>query len=496
MSVGQFLIFFNWLAEGKTKEKLKAFFHNPVALLVSSIFVLHILGLIHTSDFQYAFKDLKIKIPLLLLPLVISTSKALSVAEFKLILKFFLVAVFVSSCVVAYKVLIENVLDPRLASPFISHIRLSLLMCLGIAYSMYYALRSQTNRILYLITALWLVFALFILEAFTGVFIFFALSTILLFLYSQRLTNVFHKAGILLFALGIPLLGVYLGFGVINNYFRKPEITLKAMPVYTEHGNPYTHLLDEYPIENGRYIGAFLSEDELRNAWNKRSGIPFDSLDKRKQGIKYTIMRYLTSKDLTKDSAGVSKLLEKDIRNIENGIANHHYTSKLSPYKRILIFCWEYDNYKRTGNPSGHSAMQRIEYWKTAKEIFKANYLFGVGTGDIRKEFLNTYEKSQSLLSPKFRLRAHNQYITMAIAFGIPGLLVFLLALFLPGFLQKSYSNYHFLSFFIIAALSMLNEDTLETQAGVTFFAFFFNLLLFAIPPDSKEKKCNLADKK
>jgi hypothetical protein len=33
--------------------------------------------------------------------------------------------------------------------------------------------------------------------------------------------------------------------------------------------------------------------------------------------------------------------------------------------------------------------------------------------------------------------------------------------------------------FFIIIFMSMLTEDTLETQAGATFFAFFNALLLF-----------------
>jgi hypothetical protein len=34
--------------------------------------------------------------------------------------------------------------------------------------------------------------------------------------------------------------------------------------------------------------------------------------------------------------------------------------------------------------------------------------------------------------------------------------------------------------FFFIAFLSMLNEDTLETHAGVTFFSYFYSLFLFA----------------
>ena len=41
---------------------------------------------------------------------------------------------------------------------------------------------------------------------------------------------------------------------------------------------------------------------------------------------------------------------------------------------------------------------------------------------------------------------------------------------------------------FIVMSLSMLNEDTLETQMGVTIFAFFISLFLFG---GSLENKTN-----
>jgi hypothetical protein len=35
--------------------------------------------------------------------------------------------------------------------------------------------------------------------------------------------------------------------------------------------------------------------------------------------------------------------------------------------------------------------------------------------------------------------------------------------------------------------LSLLNEDTIESQAGVTFFAFFNALLIFGVSSKNKE---------
>ena len=49
-----------------------------------------------------------------------------------------------------------------------------------------------------------------------------------------------------------------------------------------------------------------------------------------------------------------------------------------------------------------------------------------------------------------------------------------------PIKIALNYKDYYYLVFIAIAMLSMINEDTLETQAGVTFFAFFNSFLLFA----------------
>ena len=86
-----------------------------------------------------------------------------------------------------------------------------------------------------------------------------------------------------------------------------------------------------------------------------------------------------------------------------------------------------------------------------------------------------------SPLEKKFRLGAHNQYLTFAVTFGIAGFVWFLFSLFYPlrQLVQAKMFDYFYITFFVIALLSMLSEDTLETQAGVSFFAFFNCLLLF-----------------
>ena len=100
----------------------------------------------------------------------------------------------------------------------------------------------------------------------------------------------------------------------------------------------------------------------------------------------------------------------------------------------------------------------------------------GVGTGDVDRAFKEQYEKDQSKLEEKWRLRTHNQYITLGIAFGVSGILLVMAVLFYPLISNYKAAGFVFSSFILIAAVSMLSEDTLETQAGITFFAFLYCL--------------------
>jgi hypothetical protein len=59
------------------------------------------------------------------------------------------------------------------------------------------------------------------------------------------------------------------------------------------------------------------------------------------------------------------------------------------------------------------------------------------------------------------------------------GFIWFLFTLIYPAVKLGKFNEYLYLVFFVIVFMSMLTEDTLETQAGATFFAFFNAFLLF-----------------
>jgi O-antigen ligase len=123
--------------------------------------------------------------------------------------------------------------------------------------------------------------------------------------------------------------------------------------------------------------------------------------------------------------------------------------------------------------------MQRIEYSKASLELIKENFWIGVGTGDIEDALIAQYKKMESGLKTEYMFHAHNQFFAIFITFGIFGLIWFIFALLYPPYFKDAFSDYFFLTFFLIIIWSMLSDDTLETQAGVTLFAFFYSLLLF-----------------
>lgn len=83
-------------------------------------------------------------------------------------------------------------------------------------------------------------------------------------------------------------------------------------------------------------------------------------------------------------------------------------------------------------------------------------------------------------------MESHNQYLLVMISIGIFGFIWFMFALLYPGIKTRAFSDYRYLAFLLIILISMLTEDTIETQTGVTFFAFFNSIFLLNSEDKSK----------
>jgi hypothetical protein len=246
--------------------------------------------------------------------------------------------------------------------------------------------------------------------------------------------------------------------------------------------NAYTHQLDI--IENGHYVNSYVCEKELRTSWNTRSKTNLDSNDQKGHQTYTTLVRFLNSKGLNKDAEGVFMLSEREVHYIEQGIANVNYTGLWGIRMRLYQMFWELDYNQRGGKaPIGYTVMMKLEFWETALHIILQHPISGVGTGDVTDAFKEEYSKSNSWLNEKWRLTSHNYYLYIAVALGIPGLIAFLILITLPFIRTFKKSPYPPLTLFWgIALISMLTEDTLNTQAGASFVAFFYCFFLFSRP--------------
>lgn len=496
MSNSQAIIIGAWLIGGNIVSKIKTAFSNPVVLVLIGVYVMHLIGALYSTDINYLSRDLRIKLPLLLMPIVFSTSPALRKKTFQTIMIFFVLAVFASTIVsmgVLYDIFPHKhpITDIRNISVFISHIRLSLLICIAV-FTCGWLMAHNENRFLKMAcTALivWFLIFMNIMEAMTGFVVLFFASVIMVFLFFLKNKSAAVKISVTAIIILLPVAGAFYIKHEASKIFKPFTKSIDQLDMLTANGRPYHHSIEnplpELPYlnpkmqENGNPLCIYVNIDELKNAWNERSDLNFDGKDLMGHEIKYTIARYMSSKSLRKDSVGVYTLSQEDIRAIEKGIPNVEYRTMGSLKIRLHKTIMEYYSYKFGDNPSGRSMQQRFEFWKAGTNIFLQNFLTGVGTGDVQQAFDREYERTHSPLSMERRLRAHNQYLTLAITFGIFGFFYFVFSLLYPYFKMKKQTDFFYTGFLLIALLSMFTEDTLETQAGVTFFTFFNCFFLF-----------------
>ncbi|MBN1199144.1 MAG: O-antigen ligase family protein [Bacteroidales bacterium] len=461
----------------------RVFFRNKPAMILASLYLLHILGLFFTSDFGYAFKDLRTKAPMLILPIFFATSKAFGRSDFYRFMMIFVMNLVVVTLANTWKLFNFEFIDIRDISGHISHIILGLMISMALFVAGYFLFRKKRTSLWIKSAAfliiVWFLIYLVISRSFTGLGVFVVTLFILLIIYTFRSRSIWLKAGCI-FSIIVLLVsgGLYLR-SVIRDYYRVETVDYSKLEKISPRGNPYTHNLLSKQTENGHYLWIYVQWDELREGWSKRSRIPFDSTDLKGQQVKFTLIRYLSSMGYRKDAEGIEKLTNEDIEAIERGIPDVVNLNRLSLRGRIYELLMGYETYLESGDPTGSSLMQRLEFWKASRGIILEHWLTGVGTGDMNQAFMEQYEKMKTKLSSEQWWRSHNQYFSILIGFGVFGLGWFLISLIYPAWVKRGFEDYFFLSFFIIAMVSMLTEDTLESQAGVSFFYFFFSFLLF-----------------
>ena len=481
-SVPQFILLGNWLLEGDFKRKWEQLRSNKIFWMIISLFLIHLFGLLYTQDIGSGLNDVRIKLPLLFLPVLLFSSKPLDAKEFKLLLYCFLIGSFTNTvwCLI-YNFILHTNDVARNASRFMSHIRLGLYLNVAIAVCFYFIWSSakKPHKFLFSFLLVYFAFVLYALGLASGIVNLFIVCSfsLIVFLFKQK-----NKIKIISFA--VIILVIFFALNYLNSIFSSQLIS-KATENNTPHkfsstGNVYLNYESFSQKENGNYVFINIQPTELKKEWQVR--FPADSFSYMPNPHnlqRYQILlRYMASKGLNKDSVGLTKLTTEDLKNIQNNVTNYLYPQWSFLHKRIYEFVWEYDEFVNERNINGHSLTMRLYFWKAATTLIKKNILFGVGTGDVQSELNKTYIETNSPLEKDWYKRPHNQFLTITVAIGFVGLLIFLFSFLYPVFNLKKHLHQLFWPYFLVLCISFILEDTLETQAGLSFYAFFYTLFI------------------
>ena len=452
MSMGILFGLLHLIIEGQYKSYFTNLKNNRFFVAVLIFYVLHVIGMFWSDDLTYGLNDLKSKATLVVVPLIIIAKPLVLRKSYKLLIGLFILTLLTTSIVnyIVYHFYGTefNFTDARDMSLFNSHIRYAIMVVFAIPLLYDLSLDNKRLRFVFLLVALWFLFYTFSSQVLTGIICFVAMILAVI-IYPLLLNRKYLSLSFLLLSAIFICSLVYIGF--------KSNVTSEGLPTVNVEG--------------------------VQEAWEKRSELSYDGKDNRNQDLKYTLARFLLSKKYPNSSSGVNRLSKKEILAIEKGMA-HFAEMKGGLLGRIEGLRYQLSH---MSDPNGHSLLQRFEAWKVGFSIFKEAPFIGVGTGDLKNAFAQEYIALDTKLSKKNQIRAHNTFLTSAITFGVFGLLLFLYLVFTSGRIQIQNQNLSGFIFWTIILITFLFEDTLETQTGITMFAFFIALFSLPIPRPSMD---------
>lgn len=448
----------------------------PLLLAFLVMMAVHVVWLIGTSNMAYGLDDLFRKLPLLAIPVVVLTSRPLNRKQITWLLFCYVGTVFVTTIIGVVRLLTIPDLPYRDIVPFISHIRFSLNICVAIVLLIWsYTTtlqRSSTSTTLHqyistplhLLLIFWFAAFLFILRSYTAFIVLFVTAWLMLLIYWRRLKGATGGCGLryiprrrLWFLAG--MFALTLAVALMSNHYVRSYYG-DYSPTSLHQSSITTGL-----VENGHLLGDAVSSAELEQQWPMRSSMQIYDTTPNGFTVYPTLVRYLNASGLTKDSAGLAQLSDRDIMLIEKGVANPIYADGPTVKKMVYTLLFEYENYRVYGNIRNSSLLERFELWRGAWRVFCDNPLFGVGTGDGVDQLHQRLQSDGSQIADTVK-HAHNQYLSFLISFGLVGFLLIAIT-FVYAFRRIGLRrNPAFFAIIVILLISFISEDTLETLAG------------------------------
>lgn len=490
MSLAQIMMLIGWIADGRHLQKLKDFFRSPIYSVWTFFYLLLLASLIHGGNMDDGLNDARVKLPFLLLPLFFSGfENRIRRADVKFILWVFSLSVLLSFLVSlsCYYHIFGIHLDPiKRNSPFISHIRLALMGVLAVVFlfSEIEINRKLSVRITCVVSSILLIIGMVKLAWFSGLFI----LGLILFVYGlKRLIKPderpMERVLWLMICLSPFLLSWWI-YSLNTEFFSMVSGVPKPQQEKTLNGRPYEQHPEYKFTENGYPFGDNIHWGEMKAAYFQRTGRTTAQTNRSGWQEEMVLMRYLTSRNLTKDSAGVYALSESDLRNISQGIPNFLLQDKNEFETKLYELSVELQSLKGGYSHTGHSVSMRIFAWRRALEIISDAPITGHGMSNVKRAFMISYQQDRTQIPTEQRIRAHNQFLTNFIALGLPfGFLAIFLLSWVPIYFFRDLPEVY-LFYWLVPICSMFFEDTLETQAGVSMSLFAFLIWIPVRRPD------------
>lgn len=487
LSISEMLLVAIWVAGGlvlgESRLRWRASFATAPSLIFLSFLGLHLVGLLWTDDLGWGFGLCRILAPVLVFGAVLAGSVRLHPHEFRTVL---LLGAWSAIASGLFGLFFSGARegDYRSISMFVSHIRLALMLSFSVAVLLWAWPRSNWQRAAHIagaLTAIHLIARLGSLQSFIilGLFMF-----LVIWRRSGRLApgwRITTRTALLaLFVL--PMALARMAWSAVSARVPLGSIDRSER---TAGGEVYQHDTLSTQTENGTHVWTYVAWGEFYRTWGRRSKRPLEGNDALGHPLYSTAARYLSSKGLRKDSLGVMALSDEELHAIEQGASSAVRGAQGPLRARVEEVLFELEQYRSTGRADGHSVAMRMEFLRAGWAIAQDNWLHGIGTGDTQRAFDAYYIASGSSLAPEWRLRAHNQYLTLWISFGALGLAFALFTWWWPATRMKAWNDPLFLCWAVAFGVSCLTDDTIETQAGATFFALYYALFVFASPREA-----------
>lgn len=468
----------NWAAEGNFSERFRIFAADRAAVAFTLMYVINIIGLAWSENRLFGVtNDLLHKSPTLFLPLIIVTTTVPRPQRIRMLLFLFIGAV----TAVSVAGLAARVTDPvsgyRDGSPFIPGVYYGNLLILA-AFQLPLLIREtgggRKSLIAGILISAWLLFFLFYIRTLTGVASLAGVTLYILILLAAMIRSNVVKISIVLTA----LIALALAVRPVLDIYHETSIETDALPgslkSYTADGSPYFHDTTMILRENGYLVYINIAENELSAAWNDRSNLDYYGNTAEGTSLRSVLFRYMASKGLTKDRAGMSEMTAGDIEAVGNGITNYLNVSRAGLYVRIYEELRGLYHYREKSYQYGlaSSFTERLDQWRAAIRAFTEKPVFGWGTGSIFIAMNYGFETNGSVLAGN-EMKPHNQYLYILLNTGIAGLILYILLYSLFVVRSGVHREFMFRVFIIVFAINFLANNSYESQLGQNPFVFF-----------------------